>query len=329
MEQGQARLGDPSLILTVPGGYPSAARGAACRREEFVARGGGPEARSWPPATPRRWRCANFREALDRGRSAARRDAYADWAQDYRRTLARVHLEALEGAAAAALAAAPGEAVAAAEQAVILEPLREASQLLLVEALAASGDQAAALGALAAFRERLAAELGLDPSPQALELERHPPRQPIRPGQSRPVAHPSRPPAAPARRSPGEIAFRGATARAGPHPGGARRSGPAVRGRDRPSGSGKSRRWPRGRASPLPVWRPGLPAGAEETGLGPTCSGAAVARREAPKAVPDLAPRRWRTSAGAGQLRPVGGRPIDPESRRPTLQGASGWPRRR
>jgi hypothetical protein len=62
--------------------------------------------------------------------------------------------------------------VGLAEQAATLEPLREASQLLLVEALAASGDQAGALVALAAFRERLAAELGLDPSPRAAELER-------------------------------------------------------------------------------------------------------------------------------------------------------------
>jgi DNA-binding SARP family transcriptional activator len=209
VSRARRALGDPSLILTVPGGYTFAGQGRCLvDAEEFAAavRAGGGELAADRPAVA--LRC--FREALDHweGQPLAE-DAYADWAQDYRRTLARVHLEALEGAAAAALAAAaPGEAVAAAEQAVILEPLREASQLLLVEALAASGDQAAALGALAAFRERLAAELGLDPSPQALELERHILRGQHHPGPAR------------AGRSPTAVA-----------PGRAQRAGPPVRSR--------------------------------------------------------------------------------------------------
>ncbi len=58
-----------------------------------------------------------------------------------------------------------------AERAVAREPLREASHLLLAQALAASGDAAGALEAPASYRARLADELGLDPSPEFKELQ--------------------------------------------------------------------------------------------------------------------------------------------------------------
>ena len=100
-------------------------------------------------------------------------DLYADWAQPHRRELLRTHSTALEGASRAALAV--GDATLAlqrAEAAVTADPLREAANLLLVRAYAADGDPAGAVGAYAAFRDRLAGELGLDPSPEAEDLQR-------------------------------------------------------------------------------------------------------------------------------------------------------------
>ncbi|MBO0851424.1 MAG: winged helix-turn-helix domain-containing protein, partial [Pseudonocardia sp.] len=98
-------------------------------------------------------------------------DAYADWAAEHRRHLFRAHLDALEGAAIAALAV--GEitsAVAWAQAAAERHPLREASALLLVRALTVGGDRAAALATFDAFGRRLADELGIDPSAEALEM---------------------------------------------------------------------------------------------------------------------------------------------------------------
>jgi DNA-binding SARP family transcriptional activator len=329
VSRARRALGDPSLILTVPGGYAFAGQ-ARCLidAEEFAAavRAGGEELAARRPVLA--LRC--FREALDRweGQPLAE-DAYADWAQDYRRTLVRVHLEALEGAAAAALAAGqPGEAVAAAEQAVGLEPLREASQLLLVEALAASGDQAAALAAFAAFRQRLAAELGLDPSPQALELERrilrgqHP--GPARTGRTPAVAARPRP----ARRSPGEIAFVGRQRELDHVLAGLEGAGPPFVVVVGPSGSGKSRLLAEVAArSPLPVvaTRAFLPEREETWGLGRNLLQELLSLDvQAAQAVPDLAaPALAELLPELVELRPVSGRPIDPESRRAlTLQGA-------
>src|SRR5205085_11277138 len=90
------------------------------------------------------------------------------------------------GAATAAMdslespgAAAAAQAASWARQALAAEPLRESSVLLLVQALAAAGDQAGALAAFDQYRNRLAAETGLEPTPQAREmrqriLARHP-----------------------------------------------------------------------------------------------------------------------------------------------------------
>jgi DNA-binding SARP family transcriptional activator/tetratricopeptide (TPR) repeat protein len=156
--RARSALGAPSLILTGPGGY-SFAGADACRVDaesflEFVASGRMTDAL-----------------ALWGGEPLAE-DAYADWAQEYRDHLNRAHLEALEGAAAAALAAgAPARAVAWARLAVAEAPLREASSLLLARALAASRDTAGALEVLAGLRGKLAEELGLDPSAETLEME--------------------------------------------------------------------------------------------------------------------------------------------------------------
>jgi hypothetical protein len=103
----------------------------------------------------------------------------------------------LETAATAVLALRdPAEAVALAGRAVAAEPLREAAHLLLVRAHAAAGDQAAALDAFATLRNTLAEELGLDPSPEAVDLHTRVLRgEPVGPGR-RPPSGRARPAAA-------------------------------------------------------------------------------------------------------------------------------------
>src|SRR5207237_766891 len=76
--------------------------------------------------------------------------------------------QALESGAAAAVALGdPEAALSLAELAASRDPLRESAQLLYVSALAASGDVAAALATLEAFRRRFADELGIDLSAEA------------------------------------------------------------------------------------------------------------------------------------------------------------------
>jgi tetratricopeptide (TPR) repeat protein len=99
-------------------------------------------------------------------------DAYEEWAQEYRTTLMAEHLEALEGAATAALAAGLGsDAASLAQIAAAREPLRESCHLLLARSLAGVGDTAGALSCLRVFRLRLAEELGLDPTSAVSDLE--------------------------------------------------------------------------------------------------------------------------------------------------------------
>jgi DNA-binding SARP family transcriptional activator/tetratricopeptide (TPR) repeat protein len=162
-------IGDRMLIQTGPGGY-TLADGDHCwvDAEEFLAAvQAGRAALTTRPGDA----LAPFRRALQiwRGDPLAE-DAYAEWAQSHRRQLSLAYLEALEGAAAAALHS-PGtaamEAVCWARQALAADPLRESSVLLLVRALAAAGDQAGALAAFEEYRDLLAAETGLEPTPQA------------------------------------------------------------------------------------------------------------------------------------------------------------------
>lgn len=164
-------LGDARLISTGPGGYAFAGgEGYLVDAEEFrklVEAGRAALAEEdWVNAL------GSFGRALEwwRGEPLVE-DAYADWAQPLRTELQRLHLEALEGAAAAALRV--GElprAVELAEMAVAREPLREAARLLLMRALYLSGDRAGALRAFEELRQRLAEELGVDPSPEASQL---------------------------------------------------------------------------------------------------------------------------------------------------------------
>jgi DNA-binding SARP family transcriptional activator/tetratricopeptide (TPR) repeat protein len=163
-------LPDPALIRTGAGGY-SLTAGSRCwvDAEAFLAavRDGRKRLADQPAEA-----LVSFRNALDmwQGEPLAE-DTYAEWAQEDRRCLALALVEALEGAAAAALACGdPAEATSWAERAMTREPLRETSAMLAVQALATGGDQAGALAAFDSFRHRLACETGLDPSSEALAL---------------------------------------------------------------------------------------------------------------------------------------------------------------
>lgn len=181
-------LGDPALIRSGPGGY-SLTEDRKCwvDAEAFLAAADdGRRLLADGPAQA----LACFRNALAlwNGEPLAE-DTYADWAQLDRRCLSLALNDVLDGAAAAALACGdPASAGTWAERATAREPLREASAMLAVRALDAGGDPAGALAAFDSFRDRLASEAGLDPSPQALELRqriahrRLPPPAPGQPG---------------------------------------------------------------------------------------------------------------------------------------------------
>ena len=163
-------MGDRTLIRMGPGGYVLA-DGGRCwvDAEEFL---GAVQAGRAALAVRPGEALVSFRTALDIwGGEPLPEDTYADWAQADRRRLSLAYLEALDGAAAAALesagAVAAAEAASWAGQALAAEPLRESSVLLLVRALVAAGDQAAALAAFDEYRDRLASETGLEPTPQA------------------------------------------------------------------------------------------------------------------------------------------------------------------
>jgi predicted ATPase/DNA-binding SARP family transcriptional activator len=108
-------------------------------------------------------------QALWRGRPFAELDHPAVDAEVTR--LTELHHAALEQRAAALLAAGRfGEAVAAAEALVAAEPLREVAVAVLIRALVGAGRQGAALAAYGRLRDRLAEELGVEPSAALREL---------------------------------------------------------------------------------------------------------------------------------------------------------------
>jgi DNA-binding SARP family transcriptional activator len=116
---------------------------------------------------------AAYREALASAAEPLAEETYADWSQPYRARVLQVRQIAWERTAA--LAVDLGEAALAvryATAAAAAEPLREAAALALVQALAASGDRAAALAHFDRYRRTIADELGIDPSPAAAELHR-------------------------------------------------------------------------------------------------------------------------------------------------------------
>lgn len=172
VSRARRALPDPSLIVTVTGGYMFSAEGRCeVDAEVFSARvdAGCAQLASGCP----REALEAFLSALGEwGGEPLPEDAYAEWAQEYRRLLWRRHVDALEGAARAALAVEDVvKARMLAERAVAQEPLREQANLLLVETLARSGDTAGAVGAYETYRRTIADELGLDPSPIAAALQ--------------------------------------------------------------------------------------------------------------------------------------------------------------
>jgi DNA-binding SARP family transcriptional activator len=186
-------LGDRSVLLTGARGYSFVAddrcivdaevfQAAVATGRERLAAGQGALA------------LRELREALERwGGDPLPEDAYDDWAQEYRARLTRVHIRALEDAAAAAMAVRdPVQAVAFAQEAVTRDPLRESAYLLLARATTASGDPAAALAALENLRRRRADELGLDATVEARDLERRILKdEPLGPAVGRPVVRPA------------------------------------------------------------------------------------------------------------------------------------------
>jgi class 3 adenylate cyclase len=258
-----------------------------------------------------------LREALDRwqGEPLAE-DAYQDWAQEYRARLARAHLQALEDAAAAALAVRdPLQAVSLAEQAVGREPLRESAHLLLARALASSGDSVAALRALDSLRGRLAEELGLEPSAETRDLERRILQgEPLGPAVRRPVVPPT-----PAAFS--ELAFVGREEElqavldtaTGAAPGTALVSGGPGAGKSRLLGEVANRS-----AVPVMAVRAFLPERNEAWALARSLLRDAVALDlDAARALPDrVAEALADVLPDLEELRPIARGSIDPESRR-------------
>ena len=109
-------------------------------------------------------------ELLSAG-TAIGEEHYADWAdparEQVRELLRRVRLAAAEASLATGD---PRRAASYAEAAVAADPLDEAAHRWYMSAAAAAGEQAKALAAYEALRQRLGRELGADPAPQTREL---------------------------------------------------------------------------------------------------------------------------------------------------------------
>jgi predicted ATPase/DNA-binding SARP family transcriptional activator len=108
------------------------------------------------------------------------------WAEQQQTRLRELRVEALETLSAASAAAGdPARALAAAEEAVALEPMRESAHMRVVAAHAAAGNRGAALRAYQRLRDVLAEELGVSPSAQTeaayLVLLQDEPAPPARP----------------------------------------------------------------------------------------------------------------------------------------------------
>jgi DNA-binding SARP family transcriptional activator len=96
-----------------------------------------------------------------------------DWIDDCRREVDALHLRALEAYGRACLGVGGAEGAAAVRVGRDLAhraPLRESGPLLLMQALAASGNRAEALVAYESVRVRLREDLGVSPGPALQEL---------------------------------------------------------------------------------------------------------------------------------------------------------------
>lgn len=95
---------------------------------------------------------------------------YDDWVIFERERLQHRRIRALETLAVNALDEGdPDLALAAARDAISLEPLRESARRLLIRAHVSLGNRAMAATAFAEYRHDLARDLGIEPSPEFLE----------------------------------------------------------------------------------------------------------------------------------------------------------------
>jgi DNA-binding SARP family transcriptional activator len=182
-------LQNPSLIAAVSGGYLfTAGDSCAVDAELFLDRA----ERGRAHLHSRRVDAAlkEFRAAAELWRGEPLpEDTYSDWSHEYMEQLLRAYIQVLEGGAEAALElgdASLAETLAA--RAIAREPLRETGHLLLMRALAASGNQAAALATFDALKLVLAEELAVEPSREASEL-----REQVASGRLAGVLHHRRP----------------------------------------------------------------------------------------------------------------------------------------
>jgi len=161
-------VGRPELIRTGPHGYALAGPpDCSVDTEVFLS------AVELAGRIDGRAALAAYREALGSAAEPLPEDMYADWSQSYRTRVLQARQIAWERAAAlAAGLGAPALAVEYATAAATAEPLRETAALVLVRSLATAGDRVAALACFDRYRRSLADELGLDPSPSAVELHR-------------------------------------------------------------------------------------------------------------------------------------------------------------
>lgn len=101
-------------------------------------------------------------------------DMYTEWAERFRLRFSLLYEEALAGLAKASLEL--GQAVIAqdaARQLTQRAPFSEEGHVLLMKALTAAGNSAGAIRAFHEWRDRLAAELGVDPSSEAQGVFQH------------------------------------------------------------------------------------------------------------------------------------------------------------
>jgi DNA-binding SARP family transcriptional activator len=168
VNRARRAVGWPSLIHTGPGGYALAGPpGCTVDTEVFLAAVEHAGRLDGQPAL------AAYRGALAALAEPLPEDMYADWSQPYRTRIIQARQLAWERAALlAADVGEPALAVEYATAAAAAEPLREAAALALVRALAAAADPAAALAHFDRYRRTIADELGLDPSPAAVEVQR-------------------------------------------------------------------------------------------------------------------------------------------------------------
>lgn len=168
VNRARRAVGWAGLIRTGPGGYALAGPpGCTVDTELFLAAVAHADRLQGPPAL------AAYRAPLASVAEPLAEDMYADWSQPYRARVLQVRQTAWERAAALAVdLGEPALAVEYATAAATAEPLRETSALVLVRGLAAAGDRAAALAHFDRYRRTIADELGLDPSPAAMELHR-------------------------------------------------------------------------------------------------------------------------------------------------------------